>query len=112
MAHIYLIVLFFVTVVVPIQPTFDDSDFLLMPHWSDVLLLAWLSGLVVEELTSFSDGGSLGWIKIIVLALGSIAFSIHVAAIVYYILVRQSLVLDYSIHHQVHPCFKHNELPI
>ena len=78
--------------VAPIQPTYNITDSLI-PHWSDILLLAWLSGLVVEELTSFGDGGSLGWIKIIVLALGSIAFSIHLFAIVYYLLVTSNLMV-------------------
>ena len=77
-SHIYLIVLYVLTVVYPIYPIWESSN--LLPHWYEWLLLAWLSGLLVSQLTNPEDRAGLGWIKVIVIAVSSIGVSVHLLA--------------------------------
>lgn len=77
-SHIYLIVLFVMTTVYPIYPIWVSGN--LLPHWYEWLLLAWLSGLLVSQLTNPEDRAGLGWIKVIVIAISSVGVSVHVLA--------------------------------
>jgi hypothetical protein len=61
-SHLYLIGLFIVCTVCPPIGIYDSAD--LFPHWYEWLLLAWLSGLVVSQLTNPEDRGGLGMIKV------------------------------------------------
>lgn len=56
---------------------FRDS---LIPKWYEWMLLVWLSGLLLFELTDPSDKSGLGWIKIAVLLLGMIGVATHLVA--------------------------------
>ncbi len=77
-SHIYLIVLFLVTTVYPLTPIWESED--LMPHWYEWLLLAWLSGLIVSQLTNPEDRAGLGWIKVIIIGVCVLGASIHLVA--------------------------------
>ncbi|KAK2186122.1 hypothetical protein NP493_214g02024 [Ridgeia piscesae] len=77
-SHIYLIALFILTTVYPLYPIWESTN--LLPHWYEWLLLAWLSGLVVSQLTNPEDRAGLGWIKVIIIALCAIATSVQVVA--------------------------------
>ena len=76
-SHFYLIVLFSFTVVVPWK---DLTGATLLPRWYEWLLLIWLSGLLLSQLTDPHDRAGLGWIPIIVLFLSLIGILLHLAA--------------------------------
>ncbi|KAK2157499.1 hypothetical protein LSH36_190g04012 [Paralvinella palmiformis] len=75
-SHIYLIVLFILTVVIPLVPISWSGD--LLPHWYEWLLLAWLSGLIVSQLTNPEDRAGLGWIKVIILVICVVGVCVHI----------------------------------
>ena len=58
---LYLTVLFIVCTVCPPYNVWESAD--LVPRYYEWLLLAWLSGLVVSQLTNPEDRAGLGWIK-------------------------------------------------
>lgn len=76
-SHFYLIELFSFTVVVPWE---DLTGATLLPRWYEWLLLIWLSGLLLSQLTDPHDRAGLGWIPIIVLFLSLIGILLHLAA--------------------------------
>lgn len=53
-SHVYLIILLTITVAVPVAPIWAAEKSLL-PQWNEWLLLAWLGGMVVSELTDPGD---------------------------------------------------------
>ncbi|XP_047997219.1 serine/threonine-protein phosphatase 6 regulatory ankyrin repeat subunit B isoform X2 [Leguminivora glycinivorella] len=75
-SHIYLMILLALVAITPIYNSiFRES---LVPRWYEWMLLIWLSGLLLFELTNPSDKSGLGWIKIAVLLLGMIGVATHV----------------------------------
>lgn len=76
-SHFYLIALFSFTVVVPWEELTGTT---LVPQWYEWLLLIWLSGLLLSQLTDPHDRAGLGWIPIIVLFLSTIGILLHLAA--------------------------------
>ncbi|KAI8422531.1 hypothetical protein MSG28_006338 [Choristoneura fumiferana] len=75
-SHIYLMILLALVAITPIYNSiFRES---LVPQWYEWMLLIWLSGLLLFELTNPSDKSGLGWIKIAVLLLGMIGVASHV----------------------------------
>ena len=77
-SHIYLIVLYFITIVYPPYEIYQSAH--LIPHVHEWLLLAWLSGLLLSELTNPGDRAGLGWIRVIVIAISAMGVIIHVLA--------------------------------
>lgn len=75
-SHLYLILLFCLTTVVP----WSSAVYSLIPRWYEWLLLIWLSGLLLSQLTDPHDRAGLGWIPIIVLFLSLIAIFLHLIA--------------------------------
>ena len=80
-SHIYLIVLYTLTVVYPVYPLWESGN--LIPHWYEWLLLAWLSGLLVNQLTNPEDRQGLGWIKVIIIAISNFGVLTHLFAFTY-----------------------------
>ncbi|XP_032236532.1 serine/threonine-protein phosphatase 6 regulatory ankyrin repeat subunit A-like isoform X3 [Nematostella vectensis] len=78
-SHLYLIILFCLTTVVP----WNSSAQSLIPHWYELLLLIWLSGLLLSQLTDPHDRAGLGWMPLIVLFLSLIAILLHLLAIAF-----------------------------
>ena len=76
-SHFYLIALFSLTVVIPWECLTSTT---LLPKWYEWLLLIWLSGLLLSQLTDPHDRAGLGWIPIIVLFLSLIGILLHLAA--------------------------------
>ncbi|XP_045533484.1 serine/threonine-protein phosphatase 6 regulatory ankyrin repeat subunit B [Pieris brassicae] len=75
-SHIYLMILLALVAITPIYNSiFRES---LVPRWYEWILLIWLSGLLLFELTNPSDKSGLGWIKIAVLLLGMVGVATHV----------------------------------
>ncbi|XP_050400941.2 ankyrin-1 [Patella vulgata] len=77
-SHIYLMVLFCMTIVVPIVPIYQSGS--LIPHWYEWLLLAWMSGLLVSELTNPGDRAGLGTIRVVVIGICAVGVFCHVLA--------------------------------
>jgi len=61
-SHLYLTALFIVCTVCPPYSIWESVD--LVPNVYEWLLIAWLSGLVVSQLTNPEDRAGLGWIKV------------------------------------------------
>lgn len=55
----------------------------LIPYWYEWVLLVWLSGLLLFELTNPSDKSGLGWIKVTVLLFGMMGVATHVAGLTF-----------------------------
>lgn len=61
--------------ITPIYPAVRPSMF---PYWYEWILLVWLSGMLLFELTNPSDKSGLGWIKVTVLLFGMFGVGAHV----------------------------------
>ena len=61
---------------IPLYPIYRTS---LSPHWNEWVVLIWLSGLLLGELTAPQDRTGLGMIKIVIIVLNVIAIGIHLA---------------------------------
>ncbi|KAG7458245.1 hypothetical protein MATL_G00236160 [Megalops atlanticus] len=79
-SHIFLLALFIVTIVYPpLNPICFGP---LLPGWSEWLLLVWLSGMLVSELTQpGTRSGGLAWIRVLVLAFSAVALCCHLLAL-------------------------------
>ena len=81
-SHIYLMGLYVLTIVYPTKPIYKyEND--LMPQWYEWLLLCWLSGLLVSQLTNPQDRAGLGWIKVVVIAISAMGVFIHLVAFLF-----------------------------
>jgi hypothetical protein len=74
-SHIYLMILLFLTCVQPLKPI--SSMNASIPEYHEWLLLAWFSGLLVEELSHPSDKRGLGFLKIITITSGTFGWVLH-----------------------------------
>ncbi|ODM91965.1 Short transient receptor potential channel 2 [Orchesella cincta] len=74
-SHIHLMILLCLTCVTPI-PVFPIRSNL-VPFWFEWMLVAWLSGLLVAEITNPSDKSGLGWIKVVVLTFSYFGIILH-----------------------------------
>ena len=90
-SHIYLIALLILTTV--ITPFIEDfiANPTMVPQWYEWLLLLWLSGLLVTEITNPGDRQGLGWIRVVILAISSIACMLHLVALPFDEYTRQLL---------------------
>lgn len=73
-SHIYLMVLLCLTSITPIYPVLRSR---LFPYPHEWVLLAWLMGLVISEVTNPSDKAGLGWIKVAVLIFSILGVVVH-----------------------------------
>ncbi|XP_070196145.1 serine/threonine-protein phosphatase 6 regulatory ankyrin repeat subunit B-like [Littorina saxatilis] len=80
-SHIYMMLLYFFMVAMPLHNIYDSGS--LIPWWNEWLLLAWLSGLLVSELTNPGDRAGLGWIQAINLGISAIGIFCHLLAFAY-----------------------------
>ncbi|XP_075684046.1 uncharacterized protein LOC142652280 [Rhinoderma darwinii] len=80
-SHIFLLVLFILTIVYPpLSPIFEGR---MIPSWNEWLLLAWLSGMLVSELTHQGERAGLAWIRVFVLGFSAVAFFCHLLAFLF-----------------------------
>ncbi|CAM9425723.1 unnamed protein product [Lampetra fluviatilis] len=80
-SHIFLILLFMLTVAwPPLSPVFLGR---LLPSWNEWLLLSWLTGMLVSELTDPGERAGLAWIRVIILVIAAISFVSHLLAFAY-----------------------------
>ncbi|KAK9890744.1 hypothetical protein WA026_012092 [Henosepilachna vigintioctopunctata] len=79
-SHVYLLVFLLLVAIIPPYPIVRSN---LFPYWYEWILLIWLSGLLLFELTNPSDKSGLGWIKLSVLLLSIMAVSVHVIGIIF-----------------------------
>lgn len=78
-SHVYLMLWLLLVAIFPIYPVVRGN---LIPYSYEWVLLVWLSGLLLFELTNPSDKSGLGWIKISVLLFGIFGVAAHVLGIV------------------------------
>lgn len=74
-SHVYLMFFLLIVGITPIYKVVRPS---LLPYWYEWVLLVWLSGLLLFELTNPSDKSGLGWIKLTVLLFGMMGVAAHV----------------------------------
>ncbi len=79
-SHLYLMFLLMIVGITPINPILRPA---LLPYWYEWILLVWLSGLLLFELTNPSDKSGLGWIKLAVLLFGICGVGLHLIGFVY-----------------------------
>ncbi|XP_040289762.1 serine/threonine-protein phosphatase 6 regulatory ankyrin repeat subunit A-like [Bufo bufo] len=80
-SHIFLLVLFILTIVYPpLSPIYEGR---MIPSWNEWLLLAWLSGMLVSELTHQGERAGLAWIRVFVLGFSAVAFFCHLLAFLF-----------------------------
>lgn len=79
-SHVFLLALFILTIVYP--PINPISLGHLLPAWSEWLLLAWLCGMVVTELTHPGERVGLAWIRLMLLGFSLAAVLLHLLAVV------------------------------
>ncbi|XP_067414419.1 serine/threonine-protein phosphatase 6 regulatory ankyrin repeat subunit B-like [Emydura macquarii macquarii] len=80
-SHIFLLLLFILTIVYPpISPIYEGH---MVPYWNEWLLLAWLLGTLVTELTHPGERAGLAWIRVFVLGFSAIAFLCHLLALMF-----------------------------
>ncbi|XP_039272536.2 uncharacterized protein LOC120346782 isoform X1 [Styela clava] len=76
-SHIYLVLLFIITCAVPLDPIYSAKRLDLIPPWYEWLLLVWVSGVLVNELTSPTDRTGIGWVRTLILSLCAISVVVH-----------------------------------
>ncbi|KAG5842672.1 hypothetical protein ANANG_G00180100 [Anguilla anguilla] len=77
-SHIFLLCLFILSIVYPpVNPVYLGR---LLPGWSEWLLLAWLSGMLVSELTQPGERAGMAWIRVLVLGFSAVGFFCHLLA--------------------------------
>lgn len=77
-SHFLLIVLLIMVVAIPVTPIYESYD--LFPNAVEWLLLTWLSGLLVAQLTNPGDVSGISSLKFVVLFLGALAAVVHLSA--------------------------------
>ncbi|XP_077086187.1 transient receptor potential cation channel, subfamily N, member 1 [Siphateles boraxobius] len=78
-SHIFLLALFILTIAYP--PMSPLSQGSLVPGWSEYLLLIWLCGMLVSELTLLGERTGLAWIRLLLLGFSAAALLCHLLAV-------------------------------
>lgn len=78
-SHVFLLALFILTIVYP--PINPLSQGRLVPGWSECLLLIWLCGMLVSELTLPGERTGLAWIRLLLLGFSAAALLCHLLAV-------------------------------
>ncbi|KAL1254989.1 hypothetical protein QQF64_013050, partial [Cirrhinus molitorella] len=78
-SHVFLLALFILTIVYP--PVNPLSQGRLVPGWSECLLLIWLCGMLVSELTFPGERTGLAWIRLLLLGFSGAALLCHLLAV-------------------------------
>ncbi|KAM8967607.1 uncharacterized protein RCH25_026220 [Pelodytes ibericus] len=80
-SHIFLLVLFILTIVYPpLSPIYEGR---MVPYWNEWLLLAWLLGTLVSELTHHGERAGLAWIRVFALGFSGAALFCHLLALLF-----------------------------
>ncbi|CAH1993637.1 unnamed protein product [Acanthoscelides obtectus] len=79
-SHVYLMLFL---LIVGITPPYAVVRSDLIPYWYEWILLIWLSGLLLFELTNPSDKSGLGWIKLSVLLFSIFGVGVHVLGLLF-----------------------------
>ncbi|XP_035380821.1 transient receptor potential cation channel, subfamily N, member 1 [Electrophorus electricus] len=78
-SHVFLLTLFILTIVYP--PVCPLSEGRLLPCWCEWLLLAWLCGMLVSELSHPGERAGLAWIRLLLLGFSAAALLCHLLAV-------------------------------
>ncbi|XP_036423490.1 transient receptor potential cation channel, subfamily N, member 1 [Colossoma macropomum] len=77
-SHVFLLALFILTVAYP--PVNPLSDGRLLPGWCEWLLLTWLCGMLVSELSHPGERAGLAWVRLLLLGFSAAALLCHLLA--------------------------------
>ncbi|XP_064482060.1 uncharacterized protein LOC135394918 [Ornithodoros turicata] len=78
-SHIFFVIVLSITIINPWNPIYTSTH--LIPHWNEWLLLFWLLGMFISEMTNPSDREGLGYIKTVVLFVSAFAITVHIVAL-------------------------------
>uniref|UniRef100_A0A914GWL2 Ion transport domain-containing protein n=1 Tax=Globodera rostochiensis TaxID=31243 RepID=A0A914GWL2_GLORO len=77
-SHVYFTILLTIVVLNITHKIYEMTS--VVPNWVEWLLLLWLSGNLVSELSNVGGGSGLGVVKILILVLAAIAIAVHILA--------------------------------
>uniref|UniRef100_A0A8B9GR40 Ion transport domain-containing protein n=1 Tax=Astyanax mexicanus TaxID=7994 RepID=A0A8B9GR40_ASTMX len=77
-SHLFLLALFILTIVYP--PINPLSEGRLLPGWCEWLLLTWLCGMLVSELSHPGERAGLAWVRLLLLGFSASALLCHLLA--------------------------------
>uniref|UniRef100_A0A183EIH8 ANK_REP_REGION domain-containing protein n=1 Tax=Gongylonema pulchrum TaxID=637853 RepID=A0A183EIH8_9BILA len=95
-SHIYFTILLTIVVLNLTHKIYEVQS--IVPYPVEWLLLLWLSGNLVSELSNVGGGSGLGIVKVLILVLSAAAIAVHVLAFVLPILFMQHLDSDQKMH--------------
>ncbi|CAG0920269.1 unnamed protein product [Notodromas monacha] len=78
-SHLYFVALLILTIVTPLRPIWRSTS--MIPIWYEWILLAWISGLLLSELTNPGDRAGLGWLRVMILVVCGLAIGIHLVGL-------------------------------
>lgn len=87
-SHLYLIVLYILCTVYPTEHIWDLVYGL--PNWYEWLLLIWLSGLLVEQLTSNETISGLAWLRVFLLGISALGILCNIASFCFSYIITKS----------------------
>ncbi|XP_066532025.1 transient receptor potential cation channel, subfamily N, member 1 [Hoplias malabaricus] len=79
-SHVFLLALFILTVAYP--PMRPLSEGRLLPGWCEWLLLTWLCGMLVSELSHPGERAGLAWVRLLLLGFSTAALLCHLLAVI------------------------------
>lgn len=79
-SHVYLMLFLLIAGITPPYSVIRKN---LLPYSYEWILLVWLSGLLLFELTNPSDKSGLGWIKVMVLLFSIFGVGVHLMGILF-----------------------------
>ena len=79
-SHLYLIVLLSMIAAVPLDPVLHRKTY--FPNWFEWLCLAWVSGMLVAELSKFVLPSGLGLLRIVIIFFFAVAVLFQMSAII------------------------------
>lgn len=93
-SHIFFILVLTYTIVFPSVKLFEYEDS--FPLWNEWLLLIWLIGILVSDMTNPSDKSGLGGIRVCILVIGFAAVLVHLVVTLLdsWIFDRDELIFD------------------
>lgn len=80
-SHVFLLALFILTVAYP--PMNPLSEGRVFPGWCEWLLLTWLCGMLVSELSHPGERAGLAWVRLLLLGFSAAALLCHLLAVVF-----------------------------
>ncbi|GAB6027875.1 hypothetical protein CHUAL_002089 [Chamberlinius hualienensis] len=78
-SHGFFMALLTISVAIPVYPIYTSLN--MVPRWYEWIVVAWLSGMLLSELTNPGDRAGLGFLKIIIIVISAFAIALHACGI-------------------------------